>query len=89
MGSIARFSGMIIMMYHEKNEPHSNPHIHVRNQDEAASYNINGTLQEGSIHPQKEKKLKKWMAAHSDELKLAWNDAYHDKPIRKIGPFEK
>ena len=89
MAVISMFYGLVVYLYFTDNKRHHLPHIHVKYQDEEASFSIpDGQLLEGSLKSNKMKLIQAWMVIHAEELMANWDLAVSGQSIFKIDPLK-
>ena len=89
MAVISMFYGLIVYLYFTDNKRHHLPHIHVKCQDEEASFSIpDGKLLEGNLKPNKMKLIQAWMVIHAEELQANWDLASSGQSVFKIDPLK-
>ena len=89
MPVIARFYGIIVMMFFMDNKKHNLPHIHARYQGKTSVFEIpSGKLLAGEIPANKRKLVEAWIEIHSDELMADWKLAMNGGTPKKIKPLK-
>jgi hypothetical protein len=69
MPTISVFYGLIVMMYYLDDERHHLPHIHVKFQDQEASFSILDTsLLAGKLPVAKVRLVQAWIEIHRESL---------------------
>lgn len=69
MPEVSRFFGVIIRMFAEPGEPHSNPHFHIYYQNFAAVYGIDPIeLINGDLPTRQKRLVEAWAELHQEEL---------------------
>jgi len=85
MPEISRFFGIVIMMYYNDHAP---PHFHARYGSERATFAIEPlTLLAGRLSPRVMGLVTEWAALHQDELRVDWDLAREQAPLRPIEPL--
>ena len=85
MPSIARFRGITIYIYTERNAPHQLPHFHVYYGEYLASFSINPpSLLEGSLPRRQLRFVLAWAELHQGELEENWQRVQNGQSPRKI-----
>lgn len=87
MSELCRFEGIIIYLYYEDIEGHSKPHVHVVYGEHEASLTLDGDFLAGTLPHKQEKRVKKWISLHEEELYKAWNLAVRNQHFDKIPPL--
>lgn len=73
MPGVARFQGITIYMYTERDAPHRLPHFHAYYGEHLASFAINPpNLLEGSLPRRQLRLVLAWAELHGEELETNW-----------------
>ncbi len=75
MPELARFFGIVIMIYYYDNQRHNVPHIHARYGEQEAEFDLDGNMIRGNLDPKQKHQVENFINAFPDELKEAWNCA--------------
>jgi len=81
MPTIAMFYGMIVQMY---SDDHNLPHIHVRNAEFKASYDLDGKLLAGKLPLKQHNFIVAWIQLNKELLEANWENVKCNVPVIKI-----
>lgn len=85
MPEIARFLGIIIMIFYKDHAP---PHFHAKYSDKAGTFSISDLkMLEGNLPPKVVSLVIEWAEMHKNELMTDWELAQKGHPLRKIEPL--
>jgi hypothetical protein len=88
MPTISMFYGLIVMMYYFDDEKHHLEHIHVKFQDQAASFSIlDGSLLAGKLPVAKIRLVQAWIEIHRESLMADWQLAVTGQKPFPIEPL--
>ena len=86
MPELARFFGIIIVMFYDDHPP---PHFHVRYGAQRAIVAVETlAVIEGALSPRVRGLVTEWAALHQAELREAWDLARQHAPLKPIPPLE-
>jgi hypothetical protein len=86
MPEIARFYGLIIVMYYNDHAP---PHFHVRYGDQRATIAIDPPARlDGRLSPRALGLAIEWAALHGEELLADWERARAKQPLIPVPPLD-
>lgn len=86
MPEISRFLGIVIAIYWKE---HGIPHFHAKYGDHRASFAIEDLrLLEGHLPARVTGLVLEWASVHRDELRVDWDLAMEQKPLKPIAPLE-
>ncbi len=86
MPELARFFGIIVMMFYDDHPP---PHFHVRYGGQKAIIAIESlAILDGRLSPRALGLVMEWAALHRQELREAWRLAERHAPLKPIAPLE-
>ena len=86
MPEIARFFGIIIVMYFNDHPP---PHFHVRYGSAQGRFAIDDLrMLDGNLSPRVRGLVVEWAAQHVAELRTNWDNAREQRPLLAIRPLE-
>ncbi len=89
MPEIARFLGIIIRMYFETGQKHSNPHFHAYYQGAVAIYNIETIeLISGELPRRQMRFVEAWAELHQEELLKNWERLQNGYSPVKVEPLQ-
>ena len=85
MPSIARFRGITIYIYTERDAPHRLPHFHAYYAEYLASFTINPPgLLEGSLPRRQLRLVLAWAELYQDELEENWQRVQNGELPHKL-----
>jgi Domain of unknown function (DUF4160) len=88
MPTISVFYGLIVMMYYLDDERHHLPHIHVKFQDQEASFSIlDASLLAGKLPVAKVRLVQAWIEIHRESLMADWDLAVTGQKPFPIDPL--
>ena len=86
MPELARFFGIIVMMFYDDHPP---PHFHVRYGGQKAIIAIESlAILDGRLSPRALGLVMEWAALHRQELRESWRLAERHAPLKPIAPLE-
>ena len=89
MPEIARFFGIIILMFSEAGAPHHSPHFHAYSQNHVAIYLIDTVdLISGSLPRKQQRLVEAWAELHQGELMENWERLQSGQFPYKITPLK-
>ena len=88
MPTISVFFGLVVHMYFFDDERHHLPHIHVKYQDQEASFSIaEGGILRGNLPPAKTRLVQAWIEIRRKELMANWDLASSGQTPSPIDPL--
>lgn len=88
MPTISMFYGLIVMMYYLDDERHHLPHVHVKFQDQQASFSIvDAALLAGKLPVAKVRLVQAWIEIHRESLMADWDLAVTGQKPFPIEPL--
>ena len=87
MPIISQFYGIIISMYFNDSNQHNLPHIHVRYNENKATYDFEANLLNGELHVKQTKLVEAWIIIHKEDLMTLWKVMEEEGRIFKIKPL--
>jgi len=88
MPTISMFYGLIVMMYYFDDERHHLAHIHVKFQDQQASFSIaDAALLAGKLPVAKVRLVQAWIEIHRESLMADWELAVSGQKPFPIDPL--
>ena len=88
MPIISQFYGILISLYFNDKDKHNLPHLHVRYNENKASYDFDANLIEGSLPNKQRKMVEAWILIHKDDLLTLWNLINEEGKFFKIEPLK-
>ena len=86
MPIIARFYGIVIMMFFKDHNP---PHFHAKYEGHVAVFEIKTRrLIAGQFPPHAKKLVREWIVLHEKELLENWNKAMKNGNLKSIEPLQ-
>jgi hypothetical protein len=83
------FYGIIISMFYEIRQKHHQPHVHVRYQENKASFAIHdGSLLAGNLPLRQLRMVQVWMDLHREELLANWELMQEGEQPFRIDPLK-
>ena len=87
MPLISQFYGIIISMYFIDSNQHNLPHIHVRYNENKATYDFEANLLNGELPVKQTKLVEAWIIIHKEDLMTLWKVMEEEGRIFKIKPL--
>lgn len=87
MPIISQFYGIIISMYFNDRNQHNLPHIHVRYNENKATYDFEANLLNGELPVKQTKLVEAWIIIHKEDLMTLWKVMEEEGRIFKIKPL--